>query len=234
MTISSKNEFCRARTEEQRQQRRTHILGITKEMLQDRRLADLSFNEIAKRVGLAKSNIMRYFDSRESILLTLLLAEYDDWVKEVEYALENRNNTPPVELLSEVLSSTIMARSLMCELLSAAPMVLEHNVSTEEIIKFKLSIQTSIRRLMTIISSYLGEWDAIKTGIFVSEFHACVTHTWSLVNPSPALKTAYITCPDIAVLSFPAHIVVRETIATLIVGLNYRQPNWDANSHFKK
>lgn len=55
----------------QRDQRRERILAITRESLVERRVAELSLHEIARRVGLAKSNVLRYFGSRETILLTI-------------------------------------------------------------------------------------------------------------------------------------------------------------------
>ncbi|GGJ77746.1 TetR family transcriptional regulator [Deinococcus aquiradiocola] len=225
MTSTAINdEFRRARTEEQRQQRRGHILGTTREMLQGRRLAELSFNEIARGVGLAKSNIMRYFESREAILLTLLQEDYAAWVDEVETELAQSMQPDPIERVAEVLSRTIMARSLLCELLTATPTVLEHNVTTEEIIPFKLGIQASMGRLMTLLSPALGTWTPEQKGVFLGELHATVTHTWALAHPASALEAAYAARPDIAVMPNPAQVVVREAIATVLTGLKYRRP----------
>ncbi|MFF5095577.1 MULTISPECIES: helix-turn-helix domain-containing protein [Actinosynnema] len=71
--------FQRARNEEQRTQRRQQILEATAAMLAETPVARLSLNELSRRVGLAKPNVLRYFDSRETILLHLLDAEARNW-----------------------------------------------------------------------------------------------------------------------------------------------------------
>lgn len=73
-------KFRRARTDEQREVRRTQILDVTRQLIIESRVRDVSLNEIARQVGLAKSNVLRYFGSREAILLVLLDREYEGWV----------------------------------------------------------------------------------------------------------------------------------------------------------
>ena len=61
--------FQRARSDEQRAIRRQTILDTAAAMLEDMPVSELSLNELSRRVGLAKSNVLRYFDSREAVLL---------------------------------------------------------------------------------------------------------------------------------------------------------------------
>src|SRR6185295_16951299 len=48
------------------------ILDTAAAMLEEMPVSELSLNELSRRVGLAKSNVLRYFDSREAVLLELL------------------------------------------------------------------------------------------------------------------------------------------------------------------
>lgn len=75
--------FQRARTDEQREARREHILAVVRELLGERRVADVGLNELSRHVGLAKSNVLRYFGSREAILLELTRREYTAWVDDL-------------------------------------------------------------------------------------------------------------------------------------------------------
>src|SRR3978361_234799 len=72
--------FQRARSEEQRESRRRAILDTAAAMLTEMPVADLSLNELSRRVGLAKSNVLRYFESREAVLLELLHAASQEWL----------------------------------------------------------------------------------------------------------------------------------------------------------
>src|SRR5258708_34348392 len=72
--------FQRARSEEQREARRQAILAAAAAMLTEMPVADVTLNELSRRSGLAKSNVLRYFESREAVLLELLDAAWQDWL----------------------------------------------------------------------------------------------------------------------------------------------------------
>ena len=81
--------FQRARSDEQRALRSQAILDTAAAMLEEMPVADISLNELSRRVGLAKSNVLRYFDSREAVLLELLGGLVHGWVQHLaaEYGL---------------------------------------------------------------------------------------------------------------------------------------------------
>src|ERR1700736_2301243 len=72
--------FQRARNEEQREARRHAILGTAAAMLAEMPVAEVTLNELSRRAGLAKSNVLRYFESREAVLLELLDSAWQDWL----------------------------------------------------------------------------------------------------------------------------------------------------------
>lgn len=101
--------FRRAHTDEQRKIRSEVILDTTRRMLATTRVPDLSLNAIAREVGLAKSNVLRYFHSRETILLSLLTTEYTTWVTNV--TATTKDCTRP-EALATVLAQKACAQPL--------------------------------------------------------------------------------------------------------------------------
>jgi AcrR family transcriptional regulator len=76
--------FQRARSEEQREARRQAILAAAAAMLAEMPVADVTLNELSRRSGLAKSNVLRYFESREAVLLELLDAAWQDWLGQLD------------------------------------------------------------------------------------------------------------------------------------------------------
>src|SRR3978361_993367 len=72
--------FKRARSEEQRTERKRMILDTAAAMLAEMPVAQISLNELSRRVGLAKSNVLRYFESREAVLLELLDVAWLEWL----------------------------------------------------------------------------------------------------------------------------------------------------------
>src|ERR1700709_2309122 len=104
--------FQRARSEEQREVRRRVILDTAATMLDEMPAGELSLNELSRRVGLAKSNVLRYFESREAVLLELLDNAVAQWVTEVvaELAVAAAGSRPVAERgdrLAAVLSASL-------------------------------------------------------------------------------------------------------------------------------
>src|ERR1700730_2249429 len=104
--------FQRARSEEQREARRQAILGAAAAMLAEMPVAEVTLNELSRRAGLAKSNVLRYFESREAVLLELLDSAWQGWLvrldKELAHAVDA--TAPPAAPAAEradLLAATV-------------------------------------------------------------------------------------------------------------------------------
>ena len=96
--------FQRARSKEQREVRRRAILDTAAAMLAEMPAAQLTLNELSRRVGLAKSNVLRYFESREAVLLELLDALSREWLDQLATELDDYHiyHAARGELLSQM------------------------------------------------------------------------------------------------------------------------------------
>src|SRR5262245_25522553 len=165
--------FQRARSDEQRAQRSQAILETAAEMLREMPVADLSLNELSRRVGLAKSNVLRYFDSREAVLLELLASASREWLAhlaaELPSAVRRRAGfTRRAEQLAAASAQSFLARPLLCDLISAQAAVLEHNVSVEAVTRYKLAAITDAEALTELFRDALPELshdDAWRYGV---------------------------------------------------------------------
>ena len=73
--MTSTEVFQRARSPEQKAQRRAAILDAAARLGAANGVRKVSLGDIAKSVGLTKSNVLRYFETREEVYLRLLLRE---------------------------------------------------------------------------------------------------------------------------------------------------------------
>src|SRR5580698_10245701 len=78
----------RVRSEEQREAGRQAILRAATAMLAEMPVAEVTLNELSRRAGLAKSNVLRYFESREAVLLELLDSAWQDWLVQLDRDLQ--------------------------------------------------------------------------------------------------------------------------------------------------
>ena len=217
--------FKRARNDEQRSVRRRQILDTAAAMLTEMPVAKLSLNELSRRVGLAKPNVLRYFESREAILLDLLDAEVSDWIADLENACPPGQGTPRQrgDQLAEVLAGTMASRPVLCDLLSAQAAVLEHNISTELAVRHKHAARQSIEALGQLVARHLPELGLGGAAALTEITLLMATTAWPCSRPSEAVQAAYASDPALAGMRIDFVDLVRRTAAVTASGLLARQ-----------
>lgn len=214
-------EFKRARNDEQRAERRQKILDTTAEMLTEMPVAQLSLNELSRRVCLAKSNVLRYIESREAILLELLDVELRNWIADLERSFEPIEGTPHErgDRLAAILSGSLAQRPVLCDLISAQAAVLEHNISTEVALRNKHAVLRTAKALTRLIRRSVPELDARDAFHLVSVTGLTAGAAWPHSRPSESILAAYAADPTVAALRIDFADVVRETLEVTISGL---------------
>jgi AcrR family transcriptional regulator len=216
--------FQRARSEEQREARRRAILGAAAAMLAEMPVSELTLNELSRRAGLAKSNVLRYFESREAVLLELLDAAWQDWLIQLDRDLvDTVDPAAPVAVrcrqLADAVAGSLAARPTLCDLISAQAAVLEHNVSAQVAAQYKRASMTGIAALGTLMlrcAPEFGELDAVKlAGATVMTAGALWPHT----QPSAAMLAAYEADPELAALRLDFTETLREVLEVMSAGL---------------
>src|SRR6516164_4225810 len=162
--------FQRARSEEQREARRQAILGAAAAMLAEMPVAEVTLNELSRRAGLAKSNVLRYFESREAVLLELLDAAWQDWLTRLGHDLARAVDrvAPAAERtgqLAATVGASLASRPMLCDLISAQAAVLERNVSPQVAAQYKRATMAGIAALGDLMLKCvpeLGQPDAVK------------------------------------------------------------------------
>lgn len=194
--------FQRARSEEQREARRQSILATAATMLGEMPVSALSLNELSRRVGLAKSNVLRYFESREAILLELLSQQAHDLLVEVVGQLparidENGPATARARSLASGLATSLASREMLCELLGTQAGILEHNVSPEAIAHYKRGAFDALDGLAALVRKVLPELDERQVAEAGVMIFVLAGSLWTHSHPAPAVRAAYAADPGL-------------------------------------
>ena len=219
--------FQRARSDEQRAIRRKAILDTAAAMLAEMSVADVSLNELSRRVGLAKSNVLRYFDSREAVLLELLDALTREWIeqlaRELPAAVSARAGYPRrAEQLAAAFARTLAERPVLCDLLSAQAAVLEHNVSVEAIASFKRRGAEHAQALAGLVRDALPELDADKAWRLIVGAFLITAAIWSYATPPQAVLDAYEQDHALGAMRIEFAAAIEDYLVTLAIGLEAR------------
>jgi AcrR family transcriptional regulator len=215
-------EFKRARSDEQREVRRQAILHVAADMVATMPVAELSLNELSRRVGLAKSNVLRYFESREAVLLELLDSAWRDWLARLGVNLA-RGDLGTAEGIARAIRDSIVDDRLLCELLSVSAAVLERNVSPEVARRYKVSAIANTQALADLVRSRLPGLSPEGGTYFAGGTLVSITGLWPLTQPSEAMLCVYED-PDMAALRIDFGEALYEMLATLLVGCLARWP----------
>jgi len=214
--------FQRARSEEQREVRRRAILDAAAAMLEEMPVADVTLNELSRRVGLAKSNVLRYFDSREGVLLALLDAFVEEWFAEVRDALADDLDAGwPVaqraERLAEVLARSLARRRALCDLAGTQGGVLEHNVSVEVVVRHKRITVARLTSASDLLRRHLPELggDAERLLFYVVVLAGALA---PYSSPPAGVRAAYALDPTLAVLHLDLEDSLRTAMRMLLLG----------------
>jgi len=215
--------FQRARTEEQREIRRRAILDMASAMLDEMPVAAVTLNELSRRVGLAKPNVLRYFESREAVLLELLDRYVQEWLTELagELVAGIDKDLPMPEraaAVAEILSHSLSGRMVLCELFGAQGSVLEHNVSVEVVARYKRASLDHLTTMAALLRTYLPELGenarlfSLQTVVMAGALSAYST-------PPPSLQAAYEAEPELARFHLDLKGSLKQALTATLLGV---------------
>lgn len=133
--------YRRARTPEQKDERRQQILDCAGSRFHRSNYDRLTMTEIATQAGLSKGTLYLYFESKEELFFAVLLQGYQEWFAEL-IGIE------PLDLV-EVVVQSLQQRPRLLELMSLAPLVLERNASPQVVLDFKRKLAALLQQLST-------------------------------------------------------------------------------------
>ncbi|WP_203838015.1 TetR/AcrR family transcriptional regulator [Winogradskya humida] len=207
--------FQRARSDEQRETRRQAILATVAAMLTEMPVTAISLNELSRRAGLAKSNVLRYFESREAILLELLDSEWKQWLAALPAQLEGVTDGPS---LAGALTDSLRSRQVLCDLLSAQAGVLERNVSADVAARYKRAAIADVTALVALVREALPQLAAPAAEQLCAAAVMVIGAVWTHSQPSTGMLAAYREDPSLASFKMEFTPSLRGVLELLIAG----------------
>ncbi|QRP44889.1 TetR/AcrR family transcriptional regulator [Amycolatopsis sp. FDAARGOS 1241] len=217
--------FQRARRPEQVEARRATILATATAMLRERPVAAISLRELSDRVGLAKSNVLRYFDSREAIFLEVLDEVWRDWLSVVADALvpaQGGSGFAREERVAATIARTLQGDRVLCELISSMGAVLERNISVESARRFKQRAVVNTDRLAKLVRECVPELSPGGAAHFSGAVFVLVAGLWPFATPTDAVEVVRAEMGAAPAADFFAENLT-EVLTNLLAGLVARR-----------
>ncbi len=206
-------EFQRARRPEHKEERREAILTAARELAGERLVREISLGDIARRVGLAKSNLLRYFESREDVFLRLLLREWESWRISLTERLGSSAAT--ADDVAATIARTIAERPLFCDLISEMSAVLERNVSVAAVQAFKSQSLDKVDDLAAVLGGRMPDLDGPRARETIAAALIITAGLWPIANPAPHVTAMYAQDPALT----RAHVHFEDRLRALLSAL---------------
>jgi TetR/AcrR family transcriptional regulator len=179
-------EFQRARRPEQKTARRDAILAAATELFDAEGPEGAGLNAIAARAGFTKSNVYRYFESREAVLLSLFVAEATAATTAIEARLGELHGADR-PAIANALAAALLVRPRFCRLMSILSDTLELNVSEPAVIALKRDMLAMTTRLATALHAAIPAISAEGCGWVWTMVGLVLAGLWPASHPNPTV-----------------------------------------------
>ncbi|WP_413103049.1 TetR/AcrR family transcriptional regulator [Streptomyces sp. Inha503] len=210
--------FQRARSAQAKQAREAAILDAARALARERGVRDITLTDIAGAVGMHKSALLRYFETREQIFLRLTAEGWRQWSAGLRGELARRTHATAPEV-AEVVAATLAARPVFCDLLAQAPMNLERNVSIDSVRDFKLVTLEEIELIGDELRRLLGLTE-LQTVDLVATATSLAGALWQMATPGPRLRELYETDPRLGHAIVEVEPRLRRVLTAFLTGLD--------------
>ncbi|HEV7976949.1 TetR/AcrR family transcriptional regulator [Amycolatopsis sp.] len=212
----SHSAFLRARSPEHKQQRREAILAAARELALMSGVRNVSLGGVACAVGLAKSNVGRYFGTREEIYLELAAEGWQDWRGAV---LERLRDASGKDAVVDALAEPFETLPLFCDLLSQLSTSLEHNISVPAARAFKHLVHDVIADLCGPVVAAYPELSESEARELISGAAAMAGVLYPVGHPPSTILEVYAQDPELAALCPPFLPTLKRFLSAVVVGL---------------
>jgi AcrR family transcriptional regulator len=231
----STEAYQRARRPEQKLERRDAILGAAGELALRDGVRNVSLADIGAQVGIHKSALLRYFETREQIFLELTAGAWRDWAAGLHAALDDLAAAPAAhgpgsapaavlapaaaELVANAVAGSFGERPLLCDLIAHTPLNLERNVSTAAVRRYKLTSLGAVQEAAGLVQAALPALTSDECREFISAMASLAGALWQISTPTPALAELYVTDPELVHARVELTPRLRRTAQILLAGL---------------
>jgi AcrR family transcriptional regulator len=210
--------FQRARSAQAKQQREAAILTAAQELGAARGIRQVTLTDIAEAVGMHKSAMLRYFETREQIFLRLTALGWHEWSAALRQRLGELHADAAAAEVATVFAATLVARPMFCDLLAQAPLNLERNVSLESVRAFKLATLEEVHAIRAELARLRGLTEQQAVDV-IATATSLAGALWQMATPGPEVQALYRSDPRLAHATVEVGPRLTRVLTAVLTGL---------------
>lgn len=209
--------MARARSAEDKQERRAHILATALELWGAHTFASFTMAEVAARSGLAKGTVYLYFSTKEELLLALLEVQLEAWFGALDAGLA-AGGPWDAGRAADLICAATERQGALVRLLPIASSILEHNIPLATARAYKEFLLARSVRSAALLEARLPDLAAGDGMWLLQQVYALIVGLGQMANPAPVVRAA-LDDERLAPLRTPFEPTFRRAITALIRSL---------------
>ena len=207
----------RARTDEDKDERRRELLDAALALFVESSFPQVKMADVAKRARLSKGTVFVYFPTKESLFLALTDRELGAWADALHAELSEAGVSGSAQVATLVAQSLSSRKSLV-RLMPLMTNILEHNVADAQIVELKLALLERILRVGAAFEARLPGLAAGGGARLVVRIYALVVGLQVVSELGPAAERALNARPELALLRLDFAAELESALADLLRG----------------
>ena len=181
----------RARTDEKKNERKQVIYQAAITLFKSSGYDKVSFNAIAAEAGFTKSNMYRYFSSKDDIFLSVFAELFESWVEDFDQQLQRLQQEVDAKVFADIWLNSLLAHEKLLDLMPILFVSLEKNSSFEQLLEFKRLSMNLLYRLTISITRIYPDIKDDKAFKLLTLSYAATASQWAASKQSEALEKIY-------------------------------------------
>ena len=210
-------KWQRARSKEQKEYRISEIVDATARLYEKHSFEEISFTLIAKEADFTRSNLYKYFSSKEEIFLAFLIQDMRLWRAEL-FKNCRRSKIKSIDEFASVWTKTMVKHKRFLDLLSPLPTFLEKNVAEQNLVDFKRSVVNELKVLSELLCEIFPALSPEKVGEFLELNLASVIGLYQITNLSE-VQQRVLEYPEFRHMKIDFNSYLQKSVECLLRGL---------------
>ncbi len=181
----------RARTDEKKSERKEAIYQAAFTLFKKNGYDKVSFNAIAVEAGFTKSNMYRYFSSKDDIFLNVFADLFGQWVDDFSQQLQGLEQDVTAKAFAGIWLNSLLSQPKLLDLMPILFTSLEKHSSFEQLLEFKRLSMNLLYRLTLDITRIYPDIEGEKAFKLLTLSYAATANSWAATMQSDALKKVY-------------------------------------------
>ncbi|MCR9144389.1 MAG: TetR family transcriptional regulator [bacterium] len=211
-------DYLRATRPDQKKEREDQILAAARKLFLQGDYGSAGLNAIAREAGFTKSNLYRYFSSREEIFLRIFGDTSQAWAAGLETALKTLRRGAAPERFAEVWTRETARHTVFLDLAPLAKLSLERNSSEQHLREFFQSSLDAFEGVFAELARIYPELSMQELGDLSMHFYYLATGLWAGSQPGETEKKVLKDPAFAATMSIDFEASLKTGIANLLKG----------------